>query len=138
MAVHVPDRFKVANAFWIGLGKIGLTPAKVLSQTRLPVTLYDGKKNLVTTAQFFALWRAVGVQADRLGDEGFADAGLTDEQRRTGIVEPSEGVDFLDLCLRDRAIRRKVEVLERRTHGELGGFDAVDRLAFLTMVSFGL
>jgi len=60
MAVHVPDRFKVANAFWIGLGKIGLTPAKVLSQARLPVTLYDGKKNLVTTAQFFALWRAVG------------------------------------------------------------------------------
>jgi len=26
----------------------------------LPLTVYDGKKNLVTTAQFFALWRAVG------------------------------------------------------------------------------
>ena len=26
----------------------------------MPVTVYDGKKNLVTTAQFFALWRAVG------------------------------------------------------------------------------
>src|SRR6266478_6628134 len=60
MTVHVPDRFKVANAFWIGLGKIGLTPAAVLSQARLPLTVYDGKKNLVTTAQFFALWRAVG------------------------------------------------------------------------------
>jgi hypothetical protein len=23
----------------------------------LPLTVYDGKKNLVTTAQFFALWR---------------------------------------------------------------------------------
>jgi AraC-like DNA-binding protein len=60
MTVHVPERFKVANAFWVGLGKIGLTPAAVLSQARVPVTVYDGKKNLVTTAQFFALWRAVG------------------------------------------------------------------------------
>ena len=60
MTVHVPDRFKAANAFWIGLAKIGLTPAAVLSQARLPLTVYDGKKNLVTTAQFFALWRAVG------------------------------------------------------------------------------
>ena len=60
MTVHVPDRFKAANAFWIGLAKIGLTPAAVLSHARLPLTVYDGKKNLVTTAQFFALWRAVG------------------------------------------------------------------------------
>ena len=60
MTVHVPDRFKAANAFWIGLAKIGLTPAAVLSQARLPLTIYDGRKNLVRTAQFFALWRAVG------------------------------------------------------------------------------
>ncbi len=60
MTVNVPDRFKAANAFWIGITKIGLTPAAVLSQARVPVTVYDGKKNLVTTAQFFALWRAVG------------------------------------------------------------------------------
>src|ERR1700722_2331378 len=60
MIAQVPDRFKAATAFWIGLGKIGLTPAAVLSQARVPVTVYDGKKNLVTTAQFFALWRAVG------------------------------------------------------------------------------
>jgi AraC-like DNA-binding protein len=59
MTLQVPDRFKVANAFWIGLAKIGLTPAAVLSQARLPLTVYDGRKNLVTTAQFFALWRAV-------------------------------------------------------------------------------
>ena len=60
MTVQVPDRFKAANAFWIGITKIGLTPAAVLSQARVPVAVYDGKKNLVTTAQFFALWRAVG------------------------------------------------------------------------------
>ena len=55
MTVHAPDNFKAANAFWIGLAKIGLTPAAVLSQARLPMTVYDGKKNFVTTAQFFAL-----------------------------------------------------------------------------------
>src|SRR5437764_5632342 len=60
MSVHVPDRFKAANAFWIGLGKIGLAPAAVLTHARLPLTVYDVKKNFVTTAQFFALWRAVG------------------------------------------------------------------------------
>jgi hypothetical protein len=53
MAIHQPDRFKAAKAFGIGLGKIGLTPAAVLRQARLPATLYDGEKNLVTTAQFF-------------------------------------------------------------------------------------
>ena len=60
MSIHAPDRFRAANAFWIGLGKLGLTPAAVLGQARVPVTVYDGKKSLVTTAQFFALWRAVG------------------------------------------------------------------------------
>ena len=51
MTVHVPDRFKAANAFWIGLAKIGLMPAALLSQARLPVTVYDGKKNLVAAYQ---------------------------------------------------------------------------------------
>jgi AraC-like DNA-binding protein len=59
MTSHAPDKFKAANAFWAGIGKIGLTPAAVLRQARLPVTLYDGEKNIVTTAQFFALWQAV-------------------------------------------------------------------------------
>ena len=60
MTVHVPDRFNAANAFWIALAKSGLTLAAVQSKARLPLTVYDGKKNLVTTPQFFALWRAVG------------------------------------------------------------------------------
>ena len=38
MSFHAPDRFRAANAFWIGLGKIGLTPAAVLGQARVPVT----------------------------------------------------------------------------------------------------
>ena len=43
MTVKVPDRFKAANAFWIGLTKIGLTTATLLSHARVPVTVCDGK-----------------------------------------------------------------------------------------------
>ena len=57
MTVHVPDRFKAANAFWIGLGKIGLTPAAVLSQARLPLTVYDGKYADLPTHTSFTVFR---------------------------------------------------------------------------------
>src|ERR1019366_994384 len=57
MTAHVPDRFKAANAFWIGLGKIGLTPAAVLSQARLPLTVYDGKYADLPTHTSFTVFR---------------------------------------------------------------------------------
>ena len=60
MALKVPDRFTVPQVFWSGLGKLPLTPAAVIRRAGLPVTLYGAGKNVVTTAQFFALWRAVG------------------------------------------------------------------------------
>ena len=53
------DKFKIPNAFWIGLQSVGLTPGTVLRHSNLPLTIYDGEKNLVSTAQFFAIWRAV-------------------------------------------------------------------------------
>jgi len=59
MTSDVSDRFKVPNAFWLGVEKIGLTAVGVLGQARLPATIH-GKDNIVTTAQYFALWRAVG------------------------------------------------------------------------------
>jgi hypothetical protein len=51
MTVNVPDRLKAANSVWIGLAKIGLTPAAVLRQARLPLTVYDGKKTGVLSAK---------------------------------------------------------------------------------------
>jgi len=39
------------------------------------------------------------VQSYRLRDEGFADAGLTDQQQRQAFFEPDQRVDFFDLCL---------------------------------------
>jgi AraC-like DNA-binding protein len=56
---HTIDRFKCPDAFWLGLDKLGLTPVAVLRQAGLSAALH-GKKGLVTTAQFFGMWRAIG------------------------------------------------------------------------------
>ena len=61
MTVHVPDRFKAANAFWIGLAKIGLTPAAGVEPSSVATDcLRRQEEPRPTTAQFFALWHAVG------------------------------------------------------------------------------
>jgi AraC-like DNA-binding protein len=53
------DRCKVPQAFWRAIQRIGLTPAAVLRQARLPATLHLGEHSTVTTAQYFALWKAL-------------------------------------------------------------------------------
>ena len=61
------DRFKTPNALWRWLDARGLPPATVLRQARLPVTLHDGRTNHVTTAQYFAIWRAIAELAPEPG-----------------------------------------------------------------------
>lgn len=63
------DRLKVPQAFWRALDHLGLRPAAVLRQARLPATLHLAPSGLVTTAQMFAVWRAVEALS---GDPGFA------------------------------------------------------------------
>lgn len=48
------DRCKVPPAFWRGVGQMGILPAALLRQARMPVTLHLGQA-YVTTAQYFAL-----------------------------------------------------------------------------------
>jgi AraC-like DNA-binding protein len=67
---RVPDRFKTPTALWRWLDDRGIPPAAVLRQARLPATLYDGRANQpnhVTTAQYFAIWRAIGELAPEPG-----------------------------------------------------------------------
>lgn len=59
MASRPPDRFKVAPAFWQGLGAVGLTTTSVLHHARLPATLAANPRGQVNTVQYFALWRSV-------------------------------------------------------------------------------
>ena len=53
------DRCRVPQAFWRALEHLELQPAAVLRQARLPATLYLNPQQLVSTAQFFAIWRAL-------------------------------------------------------------------------------
>jgi len=53
------DRCKVPQAFWRAIERVGLSPAAVLRQARLPATLHLGEDRAVTTAQYFALWTAL-------------------------------------------------------------------------------
>ena len=69
-AVRRPaDRCKLPQAFWRGLEHLGLRPATVLRQARLPATLHLNAPALVATTQLFAIWKAV---AELTADPGFA------------------------------------------------------------------
>jgi AraC-like DNA-binding protein len=53
------DKCKVPPAFWRALERAGLPPEALLRQARLPATLHLNMQAFVTTAQFFALWKAI-------------------------------------------------------------------------------
>src|SRR5260370_42015910 len=60
MACSTADRVKVPRQFWIWLKKYELVPAAVLHHAHLPLGAYEDETYLLTTAQFFALWRSIG------------------------------------------------------------------------------
>ncbi|MGY2734670.1 AraC family transcriptional regulator ligand-binding domain-containing protein [Sphingomonas sp. UYP23] len=53
------DRCKMPPAFWRGFAELGLRPAVILRQARLPATLHLQPHAFYTTAQFFSVWEAV-------------------------------------------------------------------------------
>lgn len=53
------DRYKIPKALWTAVERIGLSPAAVLRQARLPATLGTSEQAPITTAQYFTLWRAI-------------------------------------------------------------------------------
>lgn len=59
MNIGPADRCKVPQAFWRSLEHLGLRPGVVLRQARLPVTLHLSARGFVTTAQLFAIWKAI-------------------------------------------------------------------------------
>jgi AraC-like DNA-binding protein len=60
MACSIPDRIKVPRQFWRQLQKYDLAPAAALHHAHLPLVAYEDEAYLLTTAQFFALWRSIG------------------------------------------------------------------------------
>jgi hypothetical protein len=63
------------------------------------------------------------MQADSLGKERFSDTCLAYEQNGSSFVQPLQAVKILDLRLGDGATGRKVDILERGSHGKLGALD---------------
>lgn len=59
MSGAISDRCKVPQAFWRAFAHAGLPPAAVLQQARLPATLHLNVQALVSTEQYFALWKAI-------------------------------------------------------------------------------
>lgn len=59
MSGAAADRCKVPRAFWQTIAHIGVPPAALLRQAKLPATLHLNEQGLVTTDQYFALWRAL-------------------------------------------------------------------------------
>ncbi|KKO10124.1 hypothetical protein LCGC14_0026560 [marine sediment metagenome] len=62
------DKCNLGQAVWLTLDRLGLPPAAVLRQARLPATLHLREQVLLTTAQLFAIWRAID---DLTTDPGF-------------------------------------------------------------------
>jgi len=94
------DRCRVPHAFWIAIERAGLRPSAVLRKARLPATLHLGEQGLVTTAQFFALWRAIEALA--------ADPGLAFrlvEHTETAVHPPSSLAAFHARDYRDALLR---------------------------------
>jgi len=83
------DRCKIPRAFWLAVEHIGVPPAALLRQARLPATLHLNGQGLVSTTQFFALWRAL--------EEVTADPGLgikLVESAETAVHPPSSLAAF--------------------------------------------
>lgn len=53
------DRCRLPPAFWRAIQAVGLAPAAILRQARLPASLHINPEAFVSTEQFFALWTAI-------------------------------------------------------------------------------
>ena len=97
------DRIKLPRVFWVGLKSIGLTPGAVLRRSNLPPTVYSGE-SLVTTAQSFAIWRAIR----ELSNDPRRSAGNSCSQVETDQYHPT-----LLAALHARTYRDSIERLAR-------------------------
>lgn len=53
------DRIRITHAVPARLKALGISPADILRQAHLPLTLFQQERVVVTTAQWFALWDAL-------------------------------------------------------------------------------
>ncbi|GAA5116558.1 AraC family transcriptional regulator ligand-binding domain-containing protein [Luteolibacter yonseiensis] len=95
------DRIKLPNVFWAGLKSIGITPAILIRRCNLPPTVHR-EESVVTTTQFFAIFRAIRELAD----------------------DPSMGWKFMSQVETDQFHPTLLAALHARTYR-----DSIERLA---------
>jgi Arabinose-binding domain of AraC transcription regulator, N-term len=97
------NRFRVSRTLPRKLEELGLSPETVLRQAGLPMALFNQEKILVSTEEFFALYRGI---AEASSDPGF---GL-----KLGTEERFERYDPIKIAaLSARSFRDAVERLSR-------------------------
>ncbi|WP_028746376.1 AraC family transcriptional regulator [Rhizobium mesoamericanum] len=96
MSGSPPDRCKIPRAFWLAVEHVGVPPAALLRQARLPATLHLNGQGLVTTSQFFAIWRAL---EELTGDPGLGIKLV--ESADTSVHPPSSLAAFYAKDFRD-------------------------------------
>lgn len=100
MSKTAADRCKVPRAFWHAAEQIGVPPAALLRQAKLPATLHLNSQGHVTTAQFFALWRAL---AELKPEPGLGIQLI--ERADTAVHPPSSLAAFYARDYRDGLLR---------------------------------
>ena len=93
------DKSKVPPAFWQTVEHLGVPPAALLRQARLPATLHLSAGQ-VTTAQFFSLWKAL----EELKPEPGLGLMLV-EHTDTSLYPPSSLAAFYARDYRDGVLR---------------------------------
>lgn len=53
------DRCKLPQAFWLAVKRAGVSPPALLRQARLPAIFHADAQRFISTAQWFALWKAL-------------------------------------------------------------------------------
>lgn len=94
------DRCKIPQAFWHAIERFGVRPAVLLRQARLPSTFHLNMQGLVTTAQYFALWKAL---EDLTADPGLGIKLV--EAADTAVHPPSSLAAFYARDYRDGLFR---------------------------------
>jgi len=94
------DKCKIPQAFWRAVGRARIPPAALLRQAKLPATLHLSDDAWVTTAQYFALWRAL---EELTGDPAI---GLTlTVETDTSVHPPATMSAFFARDFRDGLVR---------------------------------
>ncbi|HTO66736.1 MAG TPA: AraC family transcriptional regulator ligand-binding domain-containing protein, partial [Bradyrhizobium sp.] len=100
MSGAAADRCRVPRAFWQTVELIEVPPAALLRQARLPATLHLNEQGYVTTAQYFALWKAL----EELKPEPGLGITLV-ERADTAVHPPSSLAAFYARDYRDGLLR---------------------------------